>query len=136
MNASSSALRKLGLPSADAHDFSNSKQRFPDGAQYRFEIPSTESPKMLRALIEEANKYKIPIHRISQGSGIMMLTDDEIREMLTIGRDYGMEVNLFVGPRASFDIGGMWNSPSGKFIQWQIRGQDQFRYAIDDVVRA
>src|SRR5690242_3477826 len=136
MNASSSALKRLGLPAADAHGFPESKQRFPDGAQFRFEIPSTESPRMLRALIEEANRYGIPIHRISQGSGIMMLTDDEIREMLTIGRDYGMEVNLFVGPRANFDIGGMWAAPSGKFIQWQVRGQDQLRFAIDDVVRA
>lgn len=133
---SSSALKKLGLPATDAHSMPASKQRFPDGAQYRFEIPSTESPRMLRALIEEANRYKIPIHRISQGSGIMMLTDDEIREMLAIGRDYGMEVNLFVGPRAGFDIGGMWAAPTGKFIQWQNRGQDQLRYAIDDVLRA
>jgi len=129
-------LKKLGIPEADAHDLLESKQRFPDGAQYRFEIPSTESPKMLRALIEEADRYKVPIHRVSQGSGIMMLTDDEIREMLVIGREHGMEVNLFVGPRANFDIGGMWAAPSGKFIQWQVRGQDQLRHAIDDVKRA
>ena len=135
MNASSSALKKLGLPAADAHNFPASKQRFPDGAQYRFEIPSTESPKMLRALIEEANKYKIPIHRISQGSGIMMLTDDELREMARLGRDARIEVSLFVGPRAAWDTGAQIAASSGKNLGARLRGMDQVVYAVEDIRR-
>lgn len=132
----SKTLQALKLPASDAEGITDSPKRFPDGAQYRFEIPSTESPRALKAVFEEADRLKLTIHRMSQGSGVMMLSDDEIREMLRIGKDRGIEVNLFVGPRASFDIGGMWNAPSGKFIQWQIRGQDQFLYALEDVKRA
>lgn len=129
-------LRTLGLPDSDAAGLVDSTKRFPDGAQYRFEIPSTESPKALKAVFEEADRLGLTIHRVSQGSGIMMLSDAEIREMLKIGKDRGIEVNLFVGPRANFDIGGMSAAPSGKFIQWQIRGQDQFLYALEDIKRA
>lgn len=130
------SLQSLGLPSGDAGGLADSPKRFPDGAQYRFEIPSTETPKMLKAVIEEADQLGVTIHRMSQGSGVMMLTDAEIREMLRMGKDRSMEVNFFVGPRANYDIGGMAASPGGKVIQWQIRGQDQFVYALEDIKRA
>ena len=91
-------LESIGLPSQDARQLPTSTKRFPDGAQYRFEIPSVEGPRCLKAVIEEAQRYKLTIHRISQGSGILLLTDDEIKEMLRIAKDQQMEVSLFVGP--------------------------------------
>jgi len=45
----------------------------------------------------------VPVHRVSQGSGIMLMTDAEISEMLDLGRKAGIEVNLFHRPRATFD---------------------------------
>ena len=56
-------------------------------------------------MIDEAKKHKLTIHRVSQGSGILLQTDDEIKEMLRIAKDQQMEVSLFVGPRATWDIG-------------------------------
>ena len=40
-------LSKLGLPPGDAFDLPTSAKRFPDGAQYRVEIPSVEGPRVL-----------------------------------------------------------------------------------------
>jgi len=128
-------LESLGLPSADAYDLPLSPRKFPDGAQYRIEIPSTEGPAALRAVVETAAEYGVPVHRVSQGSGIMLLTDDEIREMLRIGRDNGMEVSLFVGPRSSWDIGAQYLTPAGKAIGAQHRGVDQLVYALEDIRR-
>ena len=68
----------MGLPTGDLHSLPSSTKRFPDGAQYRVEIPSTEGPDALAAIIEEADRYQITIHRVSQGSGVMMLTDADI----------------------------------------------------------
>jgi hypothetical protein len=34
-------LRSIGLPGGDLHELPASEKRFPDGAQYRVEIPST-----------------------------------------------------------------------------------------------
>ena len=69
------ALSATGLPAGDLHDLPTSAKRFPDGAQYRIEIPSTEGPRCLEAVLEEADRLDIAVHRVSQGSGVFMLTD-------------------------------------------------------------
>lgn len=66
------------LPSA-------SLARFPDGADFRIEIPSVEGPKVLSAALDEAKKRGVTINRISQGSGAMLHTESELREMSKIG---------------------------------------------------
>ena len=101
MKKTRSFLTQLGLPPGDAYDLPTSPKRFPDGAHYRVEIPSVEGPRALAAVLEEAKRQNVLIHRVSQGSGIMLLTDDEIREMARLGHDAGIEVSLFVGPTSS-----------------------------------
>src|ERR1700691_2024366 len=113
-----------------------SDQRFPDGAHFRIEIPSVENPSALRAVVEEARVHKTPIHRTSQGSGAMLLTRAELGEMAVIGADEGLEVSLFVGPREEYGIGGSVRSPEGMVLAGRLRGLDQLRYALDDILRA
>ncbi|MET7278113.1 U32 family peptidase [Kribbella sp. NPDC005582] len=79
---------------------------FADGAPYRVEIPSCEGPRVMAAVLEEAATRGVRIDRVSQGSGVMMLTDAEIEEMLSLGASAGVEVCLFLGPRGAWDIGG------------------------------
>jgi hypothetical protein len=113
-----------------------SRARFGDGAHYRIEIPSVENPPALRAVVEEAHARNVTVHRTSQGSGAMLLTNDELREMARIGADEGLEVNLFIGPREEFGIGGAVRSPDGLLLSGRLRGSHQLRYAIEDVLRA
>jgi hypothetical protein len=56
--------------------------------------------------------------------------------MLALGRKAAIEVNLFVGPRATFDIGAQVYSPAGKALGLSLRGADQLVYAMEDVRRA
>jgi hypothetical protein len=134
MTPTEKLLTDRGLPAADAPP-PPSSQRFPDGAEYRMEIPSTEGPRALKAVIEAAQQYGVTVHRVSQGSGIMLLTDDEICEMLHLGRDHGMEVSLFVGPRAGWDVGAQAKSTAGSVVAGSLRGASQLRYALDDIRR-
>jgi len=136
MNETRETLEKHGWPGTDPRDCPSSAKRFPDGAQYRIEIPSTEGPRAFHAVLEEAAVRAVPVHRVSQGSGIMLLTDDEICEMAALGRQHSIEVNLFVGPRASFDIGAQAVSAAGKSLALSLRGADQLVYALEDVKRA
>ena len=136
MQASRNFLKGLGLPGSDLRECPDSSKRFPDGGQYRIEIPSTEGPRCLSAVLEEAGRRKVPVHRVSQGSGILLMTDEEITEMLAIGREAGIEVNLFIGPRATFDIGAQAYSPAGKALGLSLRGADQLVFAMLDVKRA
>ena len=80
--------------------------RFADGLRYRIEIPSVEGPRVFEAVLDEAERRSVPVRRISQGSGVMMLTDGEISEMASLGAEAGVEVSLFLGPRGAWDAGG------------------------------
>jgi hypothetical protein len=113
-----------------------SPKRFPDGAHYRFEIPSTEGPRALEAVLAEAHKRGVVVERVSQGSGIFLMTDDEILEMAAQGREAGIEVNLFIGPRATFDIGAQVFALAGKTLGLSLRGSEQIVHALADVERA
>ena len=83
-----------------------SAARFADGLAYRFEIPSVEGPEALQAVLDEAAARDVPVRRVSQGSGVMMLTDEEIGAMAALGAEHMVEVSLFLGPRGAWDVGG------------------------------
>ena len=125
-----------GLPDGDPAVAPTSMKRFADGKAWKIEIPSTEGPKALAVVIEEAAARRVPVDRISQGSGIMLLTDDEILEMVRLGAENHIEVNLFVGPRATFDVGAQVYSPAGRALGLSLRGADQLAFAMEDVLRA
>jgi hypothetical protein len=105
MKRSIGILNKQKIQSQDADALPESGKRFADGSRYKIEIPSVEGPAAFKTVVDEAKKHKLIIHRISQGSGIMMQTDDEIKQMVALGKKEKIEVCLFVGPRAAWDIG-------------------------------
>ncbi len=128
-------LQNSGYPPGELYDLPTSEKRFPDGAQYRIEIPSTEGPRALAAVLEAAERYGVTIHRVSQGSGIWMLTDDEIREMCRLGAEAGIEVSLFVGPRAAWGTSAQVRASAGKNLGARLRGMDEVVYATEDIIR-
>ena len=136
MQATRDFMQRLGLPPGDLNDLPASSKRFPDGAQYRVEIPSVEGPHALAAVLAEAEARKVRVHRVSQGSGILLLTDSEIREMAQLGAQARVEVSLFVGPRAAWETGAQIWSPAGKNLGARQRGMDQLVYAVEDIKRA
>ena len=135
MNTAQNLLDILDLPTGDRHDLPSSTRRFPDGAHYRLEIPSVEGPAAMQAVLDEAQKRGLTIHRVSQGSGMMLLTNSDIRDMAQLGRQHGVEVCLFVGPRAPWEGTGQALTPDGKLFGWRHTGMDQLVYAFEDVVR-
>ena len=127
-------LKKAGIDEV-SNDYVSPK-RFADGGQYRFEVPGIQSPKTMEALLGEANQHNIFIHRVTQTKGIMMLTDEEIVEMADLARDYGCELFLSVGPRATYDTSATVHTKEGSRIGYRLRGYDNLVYAIEDVKRA
>jgi hypothetical protein len=130
------ALEAIGLPPADLHDLPTSQKRFPDGAHYRIEIPSTEGPRCLEAVLEEAERLEVPVHRVSQGSGVFMLTDTELDDMVTVAAGANVEVSLFARPNAGWDASATSRAPAGGVLAAAARGQDQLVAVLEDVVRA
>jgi hypothetical protein len=122
-------LASLGVPTAD--EVTVSTKRFPDGASYRVEIPSTEGVETLLSVFAAADEYGVPVHRVSQGSGIMLLTDDEISEMVRLCAIRNVELSLFVGPRPAWDA-----AAQRSFGGNRVEGVDQVLFAMDDLARA
>ena len=131
----STLLNGLGLPGRDAYDLPSSSLRFDDGQAWHIEIPSCEGPLTLAAVIDESKNRGVPVHRVSQGSGIMLQTDTEIREMLEMGAEHQIEICLFVGPRASWDTGVQASSTGGRAVDGALRGADQLAYGLSDILR-
>ena len=46
-------LKSIGLPEGDRYDLPDSEKRFPDGGQYRFEVPGIQNPSSMKALLEQ-----------------------------------------------------------------------------------
>jgi hypothetical protein len=128
-------LASLGLARGGDARLATSTRPFDDGARYRVEIPSVEGPDAFEAVLEAAAEHSIRVHRISQGSGIMLLTDSEIERMVSLGNANDVEVCLFTGPRAAWDIGVQATSSTGRVVGASLRGTDQLVYGIEDVRR-
>ncbi|XKH50465.1 U32 family peptidase [Chryseomicrobium palamuruense] len=129
-------LNEMGYTSKEAYSLPTSSKRFPDGAQYRFEIPSVEGPVVMKALLDELDQKNLSVHRISQGSGIMMLLDKEIEEMCSLASAKNVELSLFVGPRGTWDISAGTLTPNGKMQALKHEGIKQITYALEDLLRA
>jgi hypothetical protein len=128
-------LNKIGIKKPDM-DLSNSNKRFPDGAQYRFEVPGIQNPGAMTALLEELENYEVMIHRVTQTKGIMLLTDQEIIKMVDLARNAKIELFLSIGPRATYDTSASAKTREGARIGYRLRGYDNIFYAIEDVKRA
>jgi hypothetical protein len=129
-------LRSTGLPGGDLHELPTSDKRFPDGAQYRVEIPSTEGPRALEAVVDEAERLDVRVHRVSQGSGVFMLSDAELDEMAQLAVAATVEVSLFARPNAGWDTSAQARATAGAALAPAIRGGDQLVHALEDVRRA
>src|SRR3989338_4991978 len=71
----------------------NIMKTFPDGANYRIEVSGIETPKILEAVIDEAKKQKIPIHRaIATVNGSMYWTDEQLEKLAQIAAENKVEV--------------------------------------------
>lgn len=129
-------LKSIGMPEGDAYNLPSSEKRFHDGGQYRFEVPGIQGPKVMEALLNEMDKYQISLHRVTQTKGIMLLTDNEIMDMVNLAKDYGTDLILAIGPRATTDTSASVNTPEGVRMGYRLRGQEQIVRAVEDVKRA
>src|SRR5512136_3436995 len=128
-------MKKLGLPSGDLFDMPSSAARFPDGAAFRIEVPTVNTAEAVGALLDTATKNGITINRVTETYGMFRHTRDEIKEYCRLCHDYGAELLLSVGPRATYDTGATVLSPQGVRISYRLRGMEQVLRAVEDVQR-
>lgn len=128
-------LKKIGFPAGDLYSLPDSTKRFKDGGQYRFEVPGIQGPGVMKALLDEVEKRRLLIHRVTQTKGVMMLTDNEISDMVGLAGENRVELVLAIGPRATTDTSASVNTPEGQRMGYRLRGQDQISRAMEEVYR-
>lgn len=128
-------MKELGLPPGDLHDLPTSGRTFPDGAHYRLEVPTVNSAAALKALLETARQLGVVINRVDETYGAFRHTFAELKEYAAMCRDYGVELNMSVGPRATYDTSATRLAPQGVRIGYRLRGMDQVVRAVEDVFR-
>ncbi|MGZ8623319.1 MAG: U32 family peptidase [Actinomycetota bacterium] len=136
MDSTRSFLRSIGLPPGDLSALPDSDKRFPDGASFRIEIPSTEGPRCLEAVLEEAARREVPVHRVSQGSGSFLLTDGELDEMARLASDARIEVSLFAQPTAAWLPSATARTEAGAVVGSSSHGQEGIVFALEDIRRS
>ncbi|WP_372348990.1 hypothetical protein [Streptomyces sp. KL116D] len=129
------ALSALGLSAPAPDPADASPHAFPDGGTWRVEIPSVEGPEAVGVVLKEASRLDVPIHRISQGSGVWMLRDTEIVEMVEATAERDIELCLFTGPRGTWDTGASVRTDS-RGAGLRARGHDAVAGCVEDAVRA
>ena len=108
-----------------------SDARFADGLAYRIEIPSVEGPEALQAVLDEAAARDVPVRRVSQGSGVMMLTDEEIGAMAAGPREAAA---LRVPRRAPcLRIVRVYFDDTGEIVEMSasVHPAERFTYAME-----
>jgi len=128
-------LKKLGLPTGDLFDMPSSALRFPDGAAFRIEVPTVNSAEAVAALLETATKNGITINRVTETYGMFRHTREEIKEYCRLCNEYGAELLMSTGPRATYDTGATVLSPQGVRISYRLRGMEQVLRAVEDIKR-
>jgi hypothetical protein len=130
-------MEKMGIPGRDPHDLPSSGKTFPDGAHWRIEISGVERASTMEAMIKEANKRDVTVHRAIitvQGS---TLTDfSELKAMAQMGRDEKIEIITTMGPRKAWDVGARAQGFSeGAAVGFRMRGSDNISYWLADLMR-
>ncbi len=128
-------LKKIGMPESDLWDMPSSTQRFPDGAAFRIECPTINTADAAASLLDTATKNGIVINRVTETYGMFRHTREEIKQYCKVCADYGAELMMSTGPRATYDTGATVLSEQGVRISYRLRGMEQMVRAVEDVKR-
>ena len=130
-------MEKQSIPGRDLHDLPTSDKTFPDGANYRIEIAGVERASTMEAMIDEARKRNVTIHRIIATVGGSTYCDfQELKAMAQMAYEEKIEVIMTMGHRKGWDPGAKEAStPEGMMLGFRLRGSDNISYWLADMMR-
>jgi hypothetical protein len=131
-------MEKEGIPGRDAYQLPTSQKTFPDGANYRIEIAGVERASTMEAMIDEARKRNLAVHRVIAAVGGSTYCDfAELTAMAQMAREEKIEVVMTVGHRKGWDVGARESATlEGALQGFRLRGSDHISYHIADIMRS
>ncbi|MEA3435763.1 MAG: hypothetical protein U9R43_04810 [Thermodesulfobacteriota bacterium] len=130
-------MEKEGIPGRDGYDLSTSEKSFPDGAKWRIEIAGVERASTMEAMIDEAKKRDVVVHRAIAAVGGSTYCDfQELKDMAQMAKDAKIEVVMTVGHRKAWDTGSKeMSNHEGGMQAFRLRGSDAISLHIADLMR-
>ena len=130
-------MEKEGIPGRDGHALETSQKSFPDGAHWRFEVAGVERASTMEAMIREAERRRVTVHRaVATVGGSTYCDFEELRDMAQMARQAQIEVIMTVGHRKAWDVGAKEIvTPEGMMQGFRVRGSDHISYFIADMMR-
>ncbi|HEX9870612.1 MAG TPA: hypothetical protein VGC99_18860 [Candidatus Tectomicrobia bacterium] len=130
-------MEAQGVPGRDSYDLPTSTKSFPDGANFRIEIAGVERASTMEAMIDEARKRNVTVHRaIAAVGGATFLDFEELKALAQMAHDELIEVVMTVGHRKGWDAGAREiSNPEGAMQAFRLRGSDNISYHIADLMR-
>lgn len=131
-------MEKQGIPGRDGYELEASGKAFPDGANFRTEIAGVERASTMEAMIKEADKRGIVIHRaIAAVGGSTYCDAQELKDMAQMANEAKIEIVMTVGHRKGWDVGSKEMATSeGKMQGFRLRGSDNIAFHIADIMRS
>ncbi|MBI4837360.1 MAG: hypothetical protein HY813_03095 [Candidatus Portnoybacteria bacterium] len=110
----------------------DSAKRFPDGANYRLEVSGIETPEILLAVIVEAKKLGIPIHRaIATVNGSKHWNNHDLKDLAKIAAKTRVEVIICPGHLAR----GLIENPNNLFSMMNYKNDAEIDVYWTEVLR-
>ncbi len=129
-------LAEIGLPDRDLHAHPASGRTFPDGGHLRFEVSGVEDRIALEAMLDEAQKRNVTIHRIiGPVQGGALLTRPELLAFAGLAHEARIELVMPPFPSRSWDTGRVIATSEGYMSGIRIRGSDMFASVLRDLGR-
>lgn len=108
------------------------EQTFPDGAHYRIEVSGIETAEILEAVVDEAKKMGIPIHRaIATVAGSSHYSDEQLRDLAKVAKDNSIEVIICPGSLAR----AILDDPNRILSGFNWKSEEETRSYINEVLR-
>jgi hypothetical protein len=110
----------------------DSDKLFPDGARYRLEFSGVETPLVGKAIIDEASKNGLPVHRlIATVGGSKYWTNQNLKELAKIAHENKVEVIICPWILAR----GLIDNPNNMFTNMNPKNSDEFSVYWMEVLR-
>ena len=130
-------MEKEGIPGRDGYDLPTSSKTFHDGGNWRIEVAGVERASTMEAMIDEARKRNVTVHRVIAAVGGSTYCDfEELKAMAQMAYEEKIEVVMTVGHRKAWDPGSKEAATHEGMMQgFRLRGSDNISYHIADMMR-
>lgn len=129
-------LQSHNFPYSDSIELKASGLEFPGGGHYAVEIPVINSFEALSGTVKALKEEGIPCTRFNETLGSHLLSDNEIKDMLSLSAENGYGFVFSLGPRPEYDRkASFYRTKFGLEQGRSVNNNDAITACVDEALR-